>query len=81
VVTARRDLAAAIRAARPAGTGYRPGTGRITKVNAGPTAVVDLGGGQQITCRYLSGYAPAVGHTVVIFWATDTMPILLGRLA
>jgi hypothetical protein len=81
VVTARRDLAAAIRAASPASTGYRPGTGRITKVNAGSTAVVDLGGGQQITCRWLYGYTPAVGHTVIIFWATGTMPVLLGRLA
>jgi len=79
-VTARRDLAAAIRSTR-APAGYRPGTGRITKVNPGSVAVVDIGGGQQITCRWLYGYTPAAGHNVVIFWATDTMPILLGRIA
>jgi hypothetical protein len=80
VVTARRDLAAAIRATRPTGGGQRPGTGRITKVNPGSVAVVDIGGGQQITCRWLYAYTPAVGHNVVIL-ATDTMPILLGRIA
>lgn len=80
-MTARRDLAAAIRSSRPADTGYRPGTGRITKVNPGSVAVVDLGGGQQITCRWLYGYTPVVGHNAIIFWATDTMPILLGRIA
>jgi hypothetical protein len=80
-VTSRRDLAQAIRQARAAAPSARPGTGRVTAINANSTAVVDLGGGQVITCRHLAGYTPAAGHTVILLWVTDTMPILIGRLA
>jgi hypothetical protein len=79
-VTARRDLTGAIRQARSTASGNRPGTGRITKVNPDSTAVVDIGGGQLITCRWPYGYTPAAGHAVILLWVTDTMPVLLGVL-
>lgn len=79
-MTARRDLIAAICQARTPAPGYRPGTGRVTSVS-GNTALVDLGGGQSITCRRLASYTPAAGQTVIIYWATDTTPVLMGALA
>lgn len=75
-----RSLDALYQLIAPASNAVRLRTATVEGYTS-TTATINLAGGSVSGVRYLSTYAPAVGHTVLVLQTTDGLLVIVGRTA